>query len=201
MHRKQRKAARERRKLRDKLALNMVIRGDTITQTDDISLFDLKKIKSHQALKQVEESKVPTQAEAEDDDVSDGEISRLPKYVKYNIDDAPGGDDDDHDDDVDAEGSGSDDDVSSDEEEGEMDEAETTANPLVVNLESRDVRTKRKTDMWFGKVKDTPCVVFANLSLKQFLGELLFISFSVIVFRGHLKDWTLTTTKISRLKL
>ena len=48
VRRKQRKAARERRKLRDKLALNMVIKGDTIAQTDDISLFDLKKIKSQQ---------------------------------------------------------------------------------------------------------------------------------------------------------
>ena len=40
--------AREKRKLRDKLALNMVIRGDVITQTDDIALFDLNKIKSKQ---------------------------------------------------------------------------------------------------------------------------------------------------------
>ena len=44
--RKLRRAAREKRKLRDKMALNMIIPGDTITQTDDIALFNLRKIKS-----------------------------------------------------------------------------------------------------------------------------------------------------------
>ena len=46
--------AREKRKLRDKLALNMVIRGDTITQTDDIALFDLNRIKSKQVRAHIE---------------------------------------------------------------------------------------------------------------------------------------------------
>ena len=40
--------AREKRKLRDKMALNMILPGDVIEQTEDIALFDLKKIKSKQ---------------------------------------------------------------------------------------------------------------------------------------------------------
>lgn len=37
---------KEKRKLRDKLNLNMVIPGDSIEMTDDIDLFNLKKLKS-----------------------------------------------------------------------------------------------------------------------------------------------------------
>ncbi len=36
---------KEKRKLRDKMALNMVIPGDTLEVTDDMELFNIKKIK------------------------------------------------------------------------------------------------------------------------------------------------------------
>ena len=36
---------KEKRKLRDKMSLGMTIPGDRIETTDDINLFDLKKIK------------------------------------------------------------------------------------------------------------------------------------------------------------
>ena len=39
---------KEKRQLRDKMSLNMVIPGDQLDITDDISLFDLKKIKNKQ---------------------------------------------------------------------------------------------------------------------------------------------------------
>ena len=34
-----------------------------------------------------------------------------------------------------------------------MEQSEARANPLVVDLETRDAKSKRKTDMWFGKVR------------------------------------------------
>ena len=36
---------KEKRKLRDKMALNMIIPGDTMQVTDDLELFNIKKIK------------------------------------------------------------------------------------------------------------------------------------------------------------
>ena len=39
---------KEKRKLRDKINLKMVIPGDHIEMTDDIDLFSAKKIKSQQ---------------------------------------------------------------------------------------------------------------------------------------------------------
>ena len=43
--RKRKKVMKEKRKLRDKMSLNMVIPGDQIEQTTDVATFDLEKIK------------------------------------------------------------------------------------------------------------------------------------------------------------
>ena len=43
--RKKKKVMKEKRKLRDKMALNMIIPGDTMEVTDDMELFNIKKIK------------------------------------------------------------------------------------------------------------------------------------------------------------
>ncbi len=44
-NRKKKKVMKEKRKLRDKMALNMIIPGDTMQVTDDLELFNIKKIK------------------------------------------------------------------------------------------------------------------------------------------------------------
>jgi len=46
--RKKKLASKEKRKLRDKLKLNMVIPGDRIEALDDIELFNLNSVKTQQ---------------------------------------------------------------------------------------------------------------------------------------------------------
>ena len=43
--RKRKNVLKEKRKQRDKMALNMVLKGNTLLVTDDMELFNIKKIK------------------------------------------------------------------------------------------------------------------------------------------------------------
>lgn len=144
---------KEKRKLRDKMALNMIKPGDALEVTNDMELFNLKQIKKKYQLEEVGNNAQTPQI---DSDASDSEEEIKANKVLYDrYDEMNYEDDDDEFGDVE-EGDEIDSDEESEEENEESsdddeDDKLHKNNPLLVDLENRDAIQSRKTDMWFNK--------------------------------------------------
>lgn len=167
---KKKKVLKERRKLRDKMNLKMILPNDEPVVSEDLSLFCLTTIKNREQLKEVEEKDIAHLDEHLDDRDENDDV-KLPKYLAYDRDD-PLPDDyeddgnsfedsgessdekslgslDDEDDDTKAECA----EQANDDEDKDSTFNQQEKNPLLLDLDPASVEEKdrRKIEMWFGK--------------------------------------------------
>ncbi|XP_022257472.1 pre-rRNA processing protein FTSJ3-like [Limulus polyphemus] len=167
LKRKKKKILKERRKLRDKMNLQMVIKNDEPIQQQDDELFQLARIKTKKDLSQVEEDNIvegldPTKPQENDEEVKNQNLKR--KWVDYNKDNheyywSIGNNEEN----ISEDGVISDDDEegkrqfedSGDESdlEGSLKWENEDDNPLLVDLtgEKKKFQAERKAELWFQK--------------------------------------------------
>ncbi|GAB6028736.1 hypothetical protein CHUAL_004556 [Chamberlinius hualienensis] len=157
---KKKKVLSERRKLRDKMNLNMILPKDEPVVSEDVSLFQLVTIKNRKQLEEEAEKDVAFLDEhLEDSDEEEEVKSKLPKYLAYErSDDLPDDYDDNSDEDMDSDAdsmeliNSREIRVNSNENIEEVKEDET-GNPLITDLDNatEDEKNRRKVALWFGK--------------------------------------------------
>jgi len=154
LKKKRKQVLKEKRKLRDKMNLKMIIKGDEITHQEEMDLFSIKQIKNKNELSEV--SKEERLEEEEEESGSDDEFMKNKKratiaYTKNECDD--GITDSEDEGEEEKEGEQEEEDSDDDDAELEMEEYdnENDSNPLIMNLEGKKTIVSRKTDMWFSK--------------------------------------------------
>ncbi|XP_046343340.2 pre-rRNA 2'-O-ribose RNA methyltransferase FTSJ3-like [Haliotis rufescens] len=148
LKRKLKKIRREKTKLRHKMDMKMVLPNDKPDITDDVDIFDLKKIKNKKHLKAVDEDDQAMQEEElewDDDPLPPPAKRRTLSYDRHTKDylEREDASEEEYDSDPDLQ----DDDrpgPSADVEEGEH-------NPLLVDLQKPGVKTSNRTNSWFSK--------------------------------------------------
>ncbi|XP_076339533.1 pre-rRNA 2'-O-ribose RNA methyltransferase FTSJ3 [Tachypleus tridentatus] len=166
LKRKKKKILKERRKLRDKMNLQMVIKNDEPIQQEDHELFQLAHIKTKKDLSQVEEDNVVEGLDQvnpqENDEVENQNLKR--KWVEYNKDDHEYyWSIDNNDESISEDGIMSDDDEEGKrqfEDSGEESDLEGSLkweneedNPLLVDLidKKKKFQAETKAELWFQK--------------------------------------------------
>lgn len=145
---KRKKEMKEKRKLRDRIDMKMVIPGDKMDNAEDSHIFDLKKIKTKDQIKKItDNSEVPEIEENWEDDEPNSNRKMIATYDRYkdeDVDDTfPASDEDDEGE----EGEEEDEDEGEDNEERE---GKTDSNPLIVDLQD-EPEQNRKMAMWFDR--------------------------------------------------
>ncbi|XP_067686615.1 pre-rRNA 2'-O-ribose RNA methyltransferase FTSJ3-like [Haliotis asinina] len=146
LKRKLKKIRKEKSKLRHKMDMKMVLPNDKPDMTDDVDIFDLKKIKSKKHLKAVDEDDQEMQGEElewEDDPLPPPSKRPTLSYDRYTKDhlDREDASEEEYD---------SDPDLEDDDRPGPDDEIEEE-NPLLVDLQKPGVKTSNRTNSWFSK--------------------------------------------------
>lgn len=154
---KKKKVLKEKRKLRDKMNLNMIIKGDKFEIGEDLELFSLKKIKNKSELDKFEND--VTEMNENVNNESEDEIR--PTKERYDKNDKSylniyGDDDEDKDQSNDEEDvfeeSSEEEEEDDEDEEMEIEEIEKNEqNPLLVNIEDKDTILNRKMELWYNK--------------------------------------------------
>lgn len=186
LKKKKKKVLKQRKKLRDRMNLQMVLKGDQAIIEEDLDLFKLKAIKNKDQLSNVDEVDVGTLDPAQPLEEDDADMDHRKKRVLYKKnalnedwyteeqrgntgDENVDSDDDEHEElefESDAEGDAQD---SESDGEGVPEEDE---NPLVVDVAYGSVKNKRKElgKLWFEKE------VFADIDDEEELLELEMMS-------------------------
>lgn len=187
LKKKKKKVMKQRKKLRDRMNLQMVLKNDQAIVEEDLELFKLKAIKDEKQLSSVAEVDVaalgPVQP-LEDDDEDPDHRRKLVSYKKNALnedwyaeeergnDGEDGDSDDDEHEELEFES-----DVDGNADDGESDDVEDSVleddeNPLVVDVAYGSLKNKRKEmgKMWFEKE------VFADMDDEEELLELEMMS-------------------------
>ncbi|XP_056008634.1 pre-rRNA 2'-O-ribose RNA methyltransferase FTSJ3-like [Ostrea edulis] len=149
LKRKLKKVRREKTKLRHKMDMKMVIPGDRHDFSDDVSLFNLNKIKSKSQLDSVEkgDSQEADEMAMEEDEEVDKVIRRMRSYdrdSKDHLDDLDPYSDEEGEEEPEFLYDPANDDL-------EFEEEEEEENPLVVSLQDKHTMMKNRSKAWFSK--------------------------------------------------
>ncbi|CAD5117659.1 DgyrCDS6411 [Dimorphilus gyrociliatus] len=148
--RKRKKDMKEKRKLRDKIDMKMVIPGDRMDNAEDEHIFDMKKITTKNQVKNITDNAEEPEVEDNwDDEEEHSKRKMMATYDRFKEDadeTFPTSDEEEN-----SEGDDDDDDDDDEEENGkDDDEGEQNGNPLIVDLHDEPEKD-RNMAMWFNR--------------------------------------------------